>query len=50
VKRGDPISARIDSPAHYKKALKLYPPFYPPMEIFERDLSVSEMMRFSRFT
>jgi len=51
VKRGDPISARIDSPAHYKiEALKLYPPFYPPMEIFERDLSVREMMRFSRFT
>ena len=27
----------------------LYPPFYPPMEIFERDLSASETMRFARF-
>jgi len=50
VKRGDPISARIDSPAHYKiEALKLYPPFYPPMEFFGRDLSASEITRFAQF-
>jgi len=28
----------------------LYPPFYPPMKFFGRDLSASEIMRFSRFT
>jgi len=27
-----------------------YPLFYPPMEIFEHDLSASEMTRFLRFT
>jgi hypothetical protein len=43
------LGERIVQPAHSNRALKLYPPFYPPMEIFERDLSASEMMRFARF-
>jgi hypothetical protein len=28
----------------------LYPPFYPPMEIFRRALSASGITRFSQFT
>jgi hypothetical protein len=32
------------------KALKFYPPFYPPMETFGHYLSAREIMRFSRIT
>jgi len=32
------------------ETLRLYPPFYPPMEFFGRDLSVGEITRFSQFT
>jgi hypothetical protein len=32
------------------EALRLYPPFYPPMETFGHYLSAREIMRFSRIT
>jgi hypothetical protein len=32
------------------EALRLYPPFYPPMESFGHYLSAREIMRFSRIT